>query len=208
MSSDKEKCEPYKINLAQAVSDNHNANQTAQNKLRTVKSAYLSCLNAADRGDIITKDAAPEIERLTKEANTIDTMSSFILKQLRRESGANSSLSVLSDLAKETSDNLEKEIDELKSNIRTERRRFLDADPSASTAVAGLYFTQQPDNRMIIIFLSCFGSFLLIAGLLVMYGYIPLDIVANADFDQRLLVVVIFWVATLFLTYVGFFTFT
>ena len=184
--------------------------ENAKNTIQTAKAAYYSCpaLTSEKRGKMMLDDAKSDMERIQAEANTVDTMSKFVLKQLARESGANESLGVLSDLATDTAGKLEKEIEEVKSSIRTERRRFLDADPSATTAVAGLWFTQQPDNQMLIIFLSCFGSFLLIAGLLVIYGYVPLDLVANAEFSQRFMVVGIFWLAALVITYVGFFTFT
>jgi len=183
---------------------------TAKEKLRQAKSTYYSCpkLDSSKKGSLMMADAGPEMERIQKEAATVDTMSQFILKQLGRESGANASLSILTDLASETTDKMKAEIEEVKSSIRTERRRFLDSDPSVTTAVGGLWFTQQPDNQMLIIFLSCFGSFLLIAGLLVIYGYLPLDLVASADFNMRLVVVGIFWVLSLFITYIGFFTFT
>jgi len=182
--------------------------QTAQVKMTEQKNAYLSCLPDKERGAFALAEAKTDIERVTAEARTIDTMSQFILKQLARETGNNASIGILSDLAKDTSAKLESEIEELKSSIRLERRRFLDAGPSNSTAVGGLYFTQEPDNRMIIIFLSCFCSFLLIAGLIVLYGFIPVYFITNASFGQRLISVVSFWVAALVLMYIGFFTFT
>jgi len=185
--------------------------QTAQEKVRESKGAYMSCLLDKDRGAysaIALTEAKPDMDRMAAEARTIDTMSQFILKQLGRETGTNNSIGVLSALAKETSAKLETEIDELKSSIRLERRRFLDASPSVSPAVGGLYFTQEPDNRAIIIFLACFGSFLLVSGLLLLYGYIPVDLYGNTTFEQRLTVVVSGWIAALLLTYVGFFTFT
>ena len=199
-------CDPQMSNYNQADADL----ATAKEKLRQAKSAYYSCpkLEASKKGAMVMADAKPEIDRIQKEAETVETMSQFILKQLGRETGANASLGILTDLASETADKLKAEIEEVKSTIRTERRRFLDSDPSVTTAVGGLWFTQQPDNQMIIIFLSCFGSFLLIAGLLVIYGYLPLDLVANADFNMRLVVVGVFWALSLFITYIGFFTFT
>lgn len=182
--------------------------QTATEKIRESKAAYLTCLPNTERGALITAEAKPDIDRMTAEAATLDTMSLFMLKQLGRETGTNASIGVLSELATETSAKLEAEIDELKSSIRLERRRFLDASPSASPAVGGLYFTQEPDNRAIIIFLACFCSFLLLVGLIVLYGFVPGYIVENSTFGQRLSVVVSGWVAALVLTYVGFFTFT
>jgi len=201
---------PNDVCTAQKASYNNAVNgvKTAKNTIDTAKATYYACLAPGKRGEMMKAEVGSDMDRIQTEATTVDTMSKFILKQLARESGANASLNVLSDLATDTAGNLEKEIEEVKSSIRKERRRFLDADPSATTAVAGLWFTQQPDNQMIIIFLSCFGSFLLIAGLLVIYGYVPLDLVANAEFSQRLMVVGIFWLATLVITYVGFFTFT
>jgi len=185
--------------------------QTAQEKVRESKGAYMSCLLDKDKkaySAIAMTEAKPDMDRMTAEARTIDTMSQFMLKQLGRETGTNKSLGVLADLAKETSVKLESEIDDLKSSIRLERRRFLDASPSVSPAVGGLYFTQEPDNRAIIIFIACFGSFLLIAGLLVIYGYIPVDQFGNSTFTQRLIVVGAFWLAAVYYTYIGFFTFT
>lgn len=185
--------------------------QTAQEKVRESKGAYMSCLLDKDKkaySAIALTEAKPDMDRMTAEARTIDTMSQFILKQLGRETGTNKSISVLSDLAKETSVKLEAEIDELKSSIRLERRRFLDASPSASTAVGGLYFTQEPDNRAIIIFIACFESFLLVTGLLILYGLVPVDLYGNTTFAQRLTVVVSGWIVSLVLMYVGFFTFT
>jgi hypothetical protein len=185
--------------------------QTAQEKVRESKGAYMSCLLDKDKkaySAIAMVEAKPDMDRMTAEARTIDTMSQFMLKQLGRETGTNKSLGVLADLAKETSAKLESEIDDLKSSIRLERRRFLDASPSVSPAVGGLYFTQEPDNRAIIIFIACFGSFLLIAGLLVIYGYIPVDQFGNSTFTQRMIVVGAFWLAAVYYTYIGFFTFT
>ena len=199
-----DKCVPQMANYNKFITEGN----TIKEKIRDATSTYYACLDPTKRGEKMLAAAGPDMERIQLEADTVDTMSQFILKQLKRESGSNASLSILTDLASETADKMRAEIEEVKTSIRTERRRFLDADPSATTAIGGLWFTQQPDNQMIIIFLSCFGSFLLIAGLLVIYGYVPMNLVANADFNMRLMVVGIFWFLTLFITYIGFFTFT
>ena len=192
------------VGLEQATSDERNAKQ----KRDTANNAYLTCLPSNSRGAILAANAAPEIARIEREAQTIDTTSQFILQQLRREIGANTSMNVLTDLAEETSARLESEIEELKTNIRTERRRFMDADPSAPTSVAGLYFTQQPDNQMIIIFLICFGIFLLVSGLAVMYGFVTVGSLDNASMSMRYSVVMTYWVSAIVVTAIGFFTFT
>jgi hypothetical protein len=197
-------CKSLEIKLNQANSDAKNAKQT----LDTANSSYLTCLPATNRGAALTAAAAPEIARLEREAQTIDTTSLFILQQLQRETGANTSMNVLTNLAEETSARLESEIEELKTNIRTERRRFMDSDPSASTSIAGLYFTQQPDNQMIIIFLLCFGIFLLVSGLAIMYGFVTVGYLNNASMSMRYSVVMTYWVSAVVVTVIGFFTFT
>lgn len=199
-----DKCGAFSVNLNQSTVDL----QTATEKVRESKRAYMTCLPEKERGAIALKDAASDVNRMTADARTIDTMSQFILKQLGRETGTMASIGVLKDLATDTSAKLESEIDDLKSSIRLERRRFLDASPSASTAVAGLHFTQEPDNRLIIIFLSCFGSFLLLGGLIVLYGFVPVYFITNASFTQRLITVLSTWLFALFAMYIGFFTFT
>jgi hypothetical protein len=197
-------CKPLEISLNQANANERNAKQA----LDTANNAYLTCLPPNNRGGRLAAAAAPEIARLEREAQTIDTTSQFILQQLRRETGANTSMKVLTDLAQETSARLETEIEELKTNIRTERRRFMDSDPSAPTSVAGLYFTQQPDNQMIIIFLICFGIFLLVSGLAVMYGFVTVGYLDNASMSMRYSVVMTYWISAIVVTAIGFFTFT
>lgn len=144
--------------------------------------------------------------RLDTEIEVLDKISTFLLKQLKRET--DSSNKHLEQVVTETSAKLESEIDTLKSQIRLERRRFLDANPSESTAVAGLYYTEEGDNRAIIIFLVCFGLFLLIGSMLFLYGLIPLAYDANTTFSQRLIVVAATWVVSLVAMYIGFFTLT
>jgi len=146
------------------------------------------------------------VNRLDKEIDVLDNISKFLLKQLKRDSESKSSH--LEQVVTETSAKLETEIDELKSQIRLERRRFLDANPSETTAVAGLYYTEEDDNRSIIIFLVCFGFFLLIGSLLFLYGLIPMAYNANTTFSQRLTVVAITWVVSIVVMYIGFFTLT
>ena len=84
----------------------------------------------------------------------------------------------------------------------------MDSDPSAPTSVAGLYFTQQPDNQMIIIFLLCFGIFLLVSGLAIMYGFVTVGYLNNASMSMRYSVVMTYWVSAIVVTAIGFFTFT
>lgn len=197
-------CEVKRIqqNSAQALIDQ--ANQ-AYNQ---AKSEYLSCLGPQEQGSAALADAKPVMDKIAKEAEAIMYMEGFILGQLAREAKSGTTLATLSESAHEESEKIRKEIDELKSEIRTEKRKFLDADPSRTTAVGGLYFTGQPDNQVLIAFLSCFGAFLLFTGLLVIMNHIPIAYLQALTTGERIKIVASVWVTAVVLTYIGFYTFT
>ena len=174
---------------------------------------YLACLPPQAQGEELLQVAKPAIDKVAKEAESIMYMERFILGQLKREVKHAQTVSTLSDAANEEADRIRKEIDEVKTEIRTEKRKFLDANPSASTAVAGLYFTRQPDNQLLIAFLSCLGAFLLFAGLLVIFDLIPLDYFRALSAEgggngQRVQIVLTAWLVIAITTYLGFFIFT
>jgi len=197
-------CEVKRIqqNSAQAMVDQ--ANQA----LNQARADHLACLGPEDQGNALMDAAKPAMDKVMKEADSIVYMEQFVLKQLQREVDNEQTLSTLSESANETADKLRTEIDELKTDIRTEKRRFLDASPSASTAMGGLYFTRQPDNQVLIVFLSCFGAFLLFSGLLVIMNHIPIAYVQALSTGERFQIVGSIWVVAAIATYLGFFTFT
>jgi hypothetical protein len=197
-------CEVKRIqqNSAQALIDQAT---TAYNQ---AKSEYLSCLGPQEQGNAMLEDAKPVMDKVMKEAEAIFYMQRFILNQLQREAKNGTTVAVLADSGQEDLEKIRKEIDELKSEIRTERRKFLDANPSKTTAVAGLYFTREPDNKVLIAFLSCFGAFLLFTGLLVLMNHVPLSSIQALTQGERIKVVVSMWVLAIVLAYIGFFTFT
>lgn len=199
-----QQCEVKRIqqNSAQAVIDQ------ATQAFNQAKQDYLSCLGPQEQGAALLENAKPAMDTLGKEAETILYMERFILGQLKREAANDATLGVLSESANEEADKIRKEIDELKSEIRTERRKFLDSDPSKTTAVAGLYFTRQPDNQVLIAFLSCFGAFLLFTGLLVLMNHVPLAALQALSSGERLKLVAVSWIAAILLAYIGFFSFT
>lgn len=188
----------------------------AKNTFQASKLAYQSCLADRDRPTLVSQlIGETEADRVSirDQSITIDTMSSFILKQLRRESGVDGGLNALNNLAEETSTGLESQIDQLKSSIRTERRRFLDASPSESTGIGGLlFFTQEPDNNLIIIFLGCLGALLVAMTLIIVNNQLPLAMLQNSApgsaGSQNYMLVAAMWIGTIVLTLVGFFTFT
>jgi hypothetical protein len=197
-------CEAKRIqqNSAQAVVDQATAAYTK------AKTDYNSCLGPEALGSSAMADATPAMDKINKEVQMIYVMEQFILKQLGYDVNNEQTLSSMTELANDQSDRLQKEIDALKADIRTERRKFLDASPSATTAVAGLYFTQQPDNQLLIAFLLCFGAFLLFTGLLVIMGLLPIYAFQVMTTGERVKVVGTVWALSVGLMYLGFFTFT
>lgn len=197
-------CEVKRIqqNSAQALIDQ------AQQAYNQAKTDYLSCLGPQAQGPVLLEDAKPAMDKISAEAETIMYMERFILDQLKREANNDKTLSLLSTAAAEETEKIQKEIEDLRAEIRTEKRRFMDSSPTASTAVAGFYFTKQPDNQVLIAFLSCFGAFLLFAGLLVLMNHIPLNALKVLTMGDRVKLVGAIWVASIVLMYVGFFAFT
>jgi hypothetical protein len=197
-------CEVKRIqqNSAQAMIDQ------ATQAFNQAKSDYLSCLGPQEQGAANLEDAKPAMDKIEKEVEALVYMERFILGQLEREAKNGTTVSVLADSAREESNKISNEIEELRTEIRTEKRRFLDANPSKTTAVAGIYFTGEPDNQVLIAFLSCFGAFLLFSGLLIIMNHIPVLYLQALTMNERLTLVGTIWVVALVITYLGFFTFT
>lgn len=190
-------------NSAEAVVD-----QSTQ-AFKQAKEEYYECLPPNQRGDNRIAEAAPAIEAIRNEVQPIFFMEQFILKQLKREIAGGTTISTIVDTAREESESIRNKIDELNAAIRTDRRLFLDASPSAPTAVAGLYFTQEPDNQVLIAFLSCFGAFLLFSGVLILMNHMPISYIQDTmTSGERVNTVILMWVLSCILTYVGFYVFT
>jgi hypothetical protein len=199
-----QQCEVKRIqqNSAQALVDQANTAYTQ------AKTEYLTCLGPQEQGEALLDDAKPAMDRIEKEIGSIVYMERFILGQLEREAKNGTTISTLADSAREEAAKIRKEVEDLQSEIRTEKRRFLDASPSKTPAVAGLYFTKQPDNQVLIAFLSCFGAFLLFTGLLVIMNHIPVPYLQALTMNERLQTVGVVWLVSIVMTYIVFFTFT
>jgi hypothetical protein len=197
-------CEVKRIqeNSAQAAVD-----QAIQKREQAHKD-YLACLGPKEQAGAALSDATADIQRITKEAEELDYMNQFLLRQMGREASHVATYSGLADIAGAEAEKIQKEIDELKSQIRTERRRFLDASPSTSPAVAGMYFTKVPDNQVLIAFLTCFGAFFLFGGLAVLLNYVPFYYFEAMYTSERLKFVGTIWLAAVVLMYAGLFVFT
>jgi len=177
----------------------------AMQDLTKAKTDYMTCLGPQEQGAAALEDAKPAMDKLMKEADTLTYIDDFILRQLGREVDSGNTLSTLAELAQGESSKLQTEIDEIKTEIRTERRKFLDASPSSSPA---LYFTSEPDNQVLILFLSCFGAFLLFTSLLLVFNKIPIQAIMSLTDYERIIIIAASWVLAIVMMYVGFFSFT
>jgi hypothetical protein len=196
-----------------------NANQILQNtaqsavdaantQLLKTKKDLLDCLGPQAAGQSMLQDVQPSMNSLQKEVDTIQYTQQFVLKQLSREASSEQTMAMFAKTSEEERDRIQKEIDDVKEKIRTERRRFKDAQPSVSPKVNGLYYTTEPDNQVLIIFIACFGSFLFITGLVVIFDKIPWALNLPMTLGERIKVVSFSWVAILVITYIYFFTYT
>jgi hypothetical protein len=197
-------CEVKRIQLNSAQS----AVDQATVARDAAKKDYVSCLPTSDQGSMALADAQPALDKMVKEAEEVAYMHEFVLGQLKREAGSQGTLQTLGEVAQTESTRMQEEIDQLKTEIRTERRRFLDANPSVSPAAGGLYFTKVPDNRLLIAFLSCFGGFLLFGSILVILNHVPTNFFTAMTMGDRIKFVGSVWVAAIIMMYIGFYAFT
>ena len=199
-----QQCEVKRIqqNSAQQVVDQ------AMQARDQAKQDYLQCLGPAEQGAAALADAQGALDQSVKEAEQLLFMNGFILKQLQREANNEQTLISLAEIAEGEANTMQGQIDELKTQIRTQRRRFLDSGPQVSPAAGGLYFTKVPDNQVLIAFLSCYGAFLLFVGLLIIMNQLPISYFDRMTMGERAKLVITMWLIGLGLAYVGFYVFT
>jgi len=169
---------------------------------------YLACLGPQEQGAAALSDAQPTIDRLRSESEELLRMNEVLLQMLGREAQSASAMDSLEVYSMEEIQRLQTEIDDLKSQVRMNRRKFLDASPSSGTAVAGLYFTQTPDNQMLIAFLSCFGAFLVFLTVAILGNMVPVDYFVKLESAERGKIVGLLWILSAVITWCGFYLFT
>jgi len=170
------------------------------------KKRQFECLPPSERVAELLNQAKPEMERMEQEAASIQYMETFIQKQLVREVGDSSGKPIA--VVSGELDRLRAEIERLQSEIRTEARRFTDACPGPTAPIPGLPFTGQADNQVLIAFLTTFGTFLLLSGLLVLMDLVPLSYFQLMTTSERYTIVATGWLTAIVMMYVGFFSFT
>lgn len=188
---------------------------TAQQTLEAAKAsfdqtrtAYITSLKPEERSRMLLKEIEPVAERLDKEANELAYINTFIMKQMGQGLGSSNTLASLNDMAMDEIDSVKKEIDELKSQIRLERRRFLDAGPNVSPAVGGLYYTKVPDNQLLIALLLVTAILLAIVSALIIMNHLPIAYFQAMTMSERLKLSGVIWVAGIVAVLVGLWTFT
>jgi hypothetical protein len=197
-------CEVKRIAMNSARHDR----QQADLAFMSAKKDFLACEGPAAVGAAAMTDVSGTITRVMSEGQQIQQMNEFLLRQMQRSLDSQMAIGGLVGIAQQQNDKTAAEIARLQTEIRTARRRFLDADPSVSPAVAGMYFTKVPDNKVLIAFLVCYGAFLLFTSALVIMNQVPIYAFQSMTSGDRVKIVGGLWLIGLLLGYVGFFMFT
>lgn len=181
---------------------------TAKAAYEVAKQEFEQCQPPDQRTAARLDEMKEALGKCETEAAQLFFMDEFLLNTLDKEAGNNATIVNLGALAEQQMQSIQNEIDELKSEIRKERRRFLDSGPQKSPAVAGLYFTKVPDNQVLIGLLSSLGFFLVAVSACILMGIVPIEYLRRAGDGERWKVIGALWITTLVLTYMGLFIFT
>jgi hypothetical protein len=187
--SDATTCEAKQISLNQAQRD------------------LESCLSPEARTQMRVDNESSRLGRLQDEADALWKMDVTVLTVLEREHLGGGTAGA-SDIVRGQVTSVQDQIDDAKAQIRRERRLFLDASPSVSPAVSGLYFTRTPDNQLLILFIVGYCGFLAVLSALLLVGAIPGEYIAAFTMGDRVKTVAILWGAGLLLAYLVLFVFT
>lgn len=181
---------------------------TAKAAYEVAKQEFEQCQPPEQRTAARLDEMKDAITKYESEAAQLFFLHEFLLGVLDKETGNNETIVNLGAIAEKQMENIQNEIDELKSEIRKERRRFLDSSPQKSPAVAGLYFTKVPDNQVLIGLLTSLGAFLVAISACILLGIVPIDYLTRAGDGERWKIIGVIWITTLVLTYMGLFIFT
>lgn len=171
---------------------------------------YLSSLDPAQQASLRSQD--PNFQPLLIDASANATVSNLMLASLQRTLDYRSvpaeTAALLTSLAADNTEDLQKEIEDTKAQIRREKRKFLDSNPQTSTAFGPFVFTGVPDNQALWVFLSCYGAFWFFLGLMLLANQIPLPYISGMSSGDRIKLVGISWILIALVTYLSFFMFT
>jgi hypothetical protein len=183
---------------------------SARAAFEAAQNAYISSLDPAAAARARADE--PEAAAILAEAESTALVSEVLLEQLgntlKYQSVPSDTAAIVQQMASENTETLKKEIEEVKGQIRVEKRKFLDSSPQTSPAAGGLYFTSVPDNQALLTFLICYGSFWLFLGVMLLSNQIPLPYISGMSSGDRIKLVLSSWVLLIIVTYLGFFMFT
>jgi hypothetical protein len=181
---------------------------TAKAAYEAAKQDFEQCQPPDQRAAIRAGEMKEALGRYETEAAQLFFMNEFLLGTLDKEAGNNETIVNLGAIAEREMQSIQDEIDGLKSEIRKERRRFLDSGPQVSPSVAGLYFMKVPDNQVLIGLMSTLGAFLLVVSIAILSGYVPIEYLNRQTMGERAITVATMWVTAAILMYLGLFIFT
>jgi hypothetical protein len=182
---------------------------TAKAAYEAAKQDFEQCQPPEQRSAARMEAMKEALGRYETEAAQLIFMNEFLLNTLDKEAGNNNTVVGLGEIAERQIQSIQDEIEQLKSEIRKERRRFLDSGPQVSPAVAGLYFTKVPDNQVLIGLLTCIGAFLIVVSICVIMGLTPIEYLNSTTAGgERWKIVGAMWVMTAIVTYMGLYIFT
>jgi len=180
----------------------------AQNALDSARATYLQCLpGGPQRMSVATQSINDQLSAYARETDQLNYISNFLIGHSKSDPNGGQ-IDIIKSLIQTSLKDLQKQQEELKAEIRKEQRIFTDSNVQESPAVAGMYFTKVPDNKILIAFMTCFGAFLLFAGLLIIYDKLPIYYFQAMIPAQRWTTVGLIWAVSLIFTYVFFFAFT
>lgn len=181
---------------------------SAEYAAQQARAAYIASLPVPDQANFFVTDAQPKMDAASREGRQLEATGHFVLGLLARETGSAGSLDTVHAMTEQEVGDMEAEIERLKQQIRMERRAFLDAQPSVSPAVAGLYFTKVPDNQVLIGLLSAVAALLTFLTVGIFLGLLPIYYLTALGTRERVYVIVGLWAATILMGYLGLYSFT
>jgi hypothetical protein len=181
--------------------------EAKQISLNQAKRDLESCLTPEARTQMRLDSESARLGRLQDEADALWRMDVTVLTVLDREHNSGGGDGA-SEIVHNQVTTVQNQIDAAKAKIRLERRLFLDASPSVSPAVGGLYFTRTPDNQVLILFIVGYCGFLAALSALLLAGAVPGQYFATFTMGDRVKTVAILWGAGILLAYLGLFVFT
>lgn len=181
---------------------------SAEYAAEQARAAYIASLPVPEQADYYVANAQPKMEAASREGRQLEATGHFVLGLLERETGSAGSLDTVHAMTEQEVSDMEAEIERLKQQIRMERRQFLDAQPSVSPAVGGLYFTRVPDNQVLIALLSTVGALLVFLSVGIFLGLLPIQYLLGTSTRERVYIIAGLWATTILMGYLGLYTFT